>query len=979
MTFIHKFFSADGFMAHGHCYLRETHVMWLHIISDTLITLTYLTIAVTLIYVARKRKDLPFNWMFACFGIFILARGVSHAFEVVTIWEPLYRLSDTIEAMTAAASVAAAILLVKFIPQLLSIPGIAALREANMALEREVRERQRTEHLLRMAARIGRLGAWSVELPSHAQTWSDEVCALYEIPPGTVVSFDEAINSFEPESRARLAMVFEICARDGVPYDVELQMIKPDGRLRWVRAIGEAERNAAGVICRVQGALQDIADRKVAEEALDKSELRYKSLFENMLEGYAYCQLSYRNGQPEDYTYLEINGAFQRLTGLKNVTGRKVSEVIPGVHESNPKQLAICSRVAASGQPEQLEAYVESLDIWFSISIYSHEKEHFIAIFNNITDRQKSEATLVDTARRLQLATEVSGTGVWDWDVRTNEILWDAQMFSLHGLTPREVTYDLWESTVHPEDIDEQSAILQETVRTCGRSERQFRIRRVNDGAVRVIYASEMVVRGAAGEAVRVVGVNRDITDFEISTAKLAASEELLNQFIKHTPAAIAMLDTEMRYMNASDRWLKDYHLAARDIIGRSHYEIFPDIQQHWMDIHQRVLAGAVEKRDEIPFPRADGGMEWLQWEARPWHQADGEIGGLVFYTQVITARKVAEGQLRESEERFRGAFENSAIGMALVSLEGRWMRVNSALCKIVGRTVDELLSCTFQDITHPDDLDADLAQVRALLAGEIDHYQMEKRYFHKAGHIVWILLAATLVRASDGSAVHFVSQIEDITDRKETARRIQASLEEKEVLLREIHHRVKNNMQVITSLLQLQSGYLHDPRDAEIFQNCQARIHSMGLVHDRLYHSGNLATINFSEHLRDLTTYIVRGHVGTSDRIRLVVESESVQVNLDVAIPLGLIVTELITNTHKHAFRDRADGLVTVRLFRTGEGQLLLTVEDDGVGLPDGFDPETARTLGLRLIRSLVRQMRAEFSIASTSTGCRMALQFSI
>ena len=232
----------------------------------------------------------------------------------------------------------------------------------------------------------------------------------------------------------------------------------------------------------------------------------------------------------------------------------------------------------------------------------------------------------------------------------------------------------------------------------------------------------------------------------------------------------------------------------------------------------------------------------------------------------------------------------------------------------------------------------------------------MEKRYIHKAGHVVWILLAATLVRASDGSAVHFVSQIEDISNRREAAQRIQASLEEKEVLLREIHHRVKNNMQVITSLLQLQSGYLHDPWDAEIFQECQARIHAMGLVHDRIYRSGNLATIDFSEHLRELTNLIVRGQAQAPDRIRLVVESESVQVDLDIAIPLGLIIAELITNTYKHAFLDRSDGLVTVRLFRAGEGRLSLTVEDDGVGLPAGFEPEKARTLGLRLIRALAR-----------------------
>jgi PAS domain-containing protein len=140
---------AEGFMPHAHCYLWETNVMWLHIISDALITLAYLTIPVTLIYIARKRKDLPFDWMFACFGLLILACGATHALEVWTIWDPVYRLSGTLKAITALASIATAILLVRLVPQLLAIPSIATLQAANVALEKEVAERQRVAAELR--------------------------------------------------------------------------------------------------------------------------------------------------------------------------------------------------------------------------------------------------------------------------------------------------------------------------------------------------------------------------------------------------------------------------------------------------------------------------------------------------------------------------------------------------------------------------------------------------------------------------------------------------------------------------------------------------------------------------------------------------------------------------------------------------------------------------------------------------------------
>nr|MDQ3811826.1 PAS domain S-box protein [Chloroflexota bacterium] len=146
-----------------------------------------------------------------------------------------------------------------------------------------------------------------------------------------------------------------------------------------------------------------------------------------------------------------------------------------------------------------------------------------------------------------------------------------------------------------------------------------------------------------------------------------------------------------------------------------------------------------------------------------------------------VTERRRAERALQESEERFRNAFDYSAIGMALVAPDGRWLRVNSALCAIVGYSVQEMLRLTFQDITHPDDLEADLDFVRQMLGGELQTYQLEKRYFHKRGHLIWVLLTVSLVRDPTGAPQHFISQIQDITERKraeEAQARLTAILE---------------------------------------------------------------------------------------------------------------------------------------------------------------------------------------------------------
>jgi PAS domain S-box-containing protein len=174
---------------------------------------------------------------------------------------------------------------------------------------------------------------------------------------------------------------------------------------------------------------------------------------------------------------------------------------------------------------------------------------------------------------------------------------------------------------------------------------------------------------------------------------------------------------------------------------------------------------------------RKDGAYIWVETVVRRIPHGSGEGASVISATRDITARRVAEETLRESEARFRGQFDTAAHGIALVSPEGRWLRANPALCRMLGYSETELLGSDFQAVTHPDDLDADLAQVHAVLAGEVPTYQMEKRYLHKDGHVIWVLLSVSLVRSANGQPIYFVSQIQDVTDRK----RAEAALRENE------------------------------------------------------------------------------------------------------------------------------------------------------------------------------------------------------
>ena len=265
------------------------------------------------------------------------------------------------------------------------------------------------------------------------------------------------------------------------------------------------------------------------------------------------------------------------------------------------------------------------------------------------------------------------------------------------------------------------------------------------------------------------------ITD-EKSIAALKESAEQLRLFVDQAPVSIAMFDREMRYVAASGRWLTDHGLWEETVVGRSHYEVSPEIPSRWKEVHRRGLAGETVREEQDPYKRADGRLLWLKWEVRPWHAGDGSIGGILIFVEDVTARVEMERALRESEILFRATFENAAVGVAHVAPDGSWLLVNSRMGEILGYQAKELATKKFQDITHPDDLQADLVQLRRLLRDETDSYRVEKRYLRKDGSIVWARLSVAPVRKADRAVDYFISVIEDISERKRAEEKLRLS-----------------------------------------------------------------------------------------------------------------------------------------------------------------------------------------------------------
>ncbi|MEP2025919.1 MAG: PAS domain S-box protein [Reichenbachiella sp.] len=403
--------------------------------------------------------------------------------------------------------------------------------------------------------------------------------------------------------------------------------------------------------------------------------------------------------------------------------------------------------------------------------------DKYIAIRYLITERKEVEKQLIKTQDLLVQAGEMSRVGAWEVDLINHTIDWSEVTKEIHEV-PMDYSPDL-ESGINFFKEGESRETIARLVNLAIEKgepydvEVQFITAKGNELWVRAMGKAEF----NNGQYTRLYGTLQDIT-------KSKSATQQQEHFIAQAPSSMAMFDNEVQYIAASQKWIDDYHLSNVDIIGRSHYDIFPNISMDWKIIHQRCLKGETIKKDEDSFQTSHGGTHWLKWEVKPWYNETGQIGGLLMFSEDITSKKRIEEKLMISERAFRGNFEYAGIGMALVGLNGEWLKVNQRLCLKLGYTEKEMLKLTFQDVTHPDDLEQDLRYLNELKEGKISHYQMEKRYIHKNGKIVFTILSVSTVKDVNGIILHFISQIIDITLRKEAELKLAHTLSKNQAIL---------------------------------------------------------------------------------------------------------------------------------------------------------------------------------------------------
>lgn len=320
--------------------------------------------------------------------------------------------------------------------------------------------------------------------------------------------------------------------------------------------------------------------------------------------------------------------------------------------------------------------------------------------------------------------------------------------------------------------------------------------------------------------------------------------------------------------------------------------------------------------------------------------------------------------KLKKTEERYIRAIYAGKVGIWEWNIDTNEIFIDHNLKAMLGYADDEISNCFYDwlNLIHPDDVEIVKVQINAYVEGLVSKYEVEHRMQHKDGSYIWFLGRGTILCDTETKACFIAGSNADITSSKYTENCLKASLKEKEVLLKEIHHRVKNNLQVISSLLRLQAGYIKDEQALEIFRDSQNRVRAMAMIHESLYQSSDLGRINFSSYIHNLTNNLIRCY-DVKNNTNIFLGVDDVLLRIDTAIPCGLIINELVSNSIKHAFTGETPGEIYVDFKDLGRGKYSLGVSDNGVGVPDDIEERRNKTLGLQLVWGLVEQL--EGSIA--------------
>ena len=862
--------------------------------------------------------------------------------------------------------------------------------------KRRQEEIQKAKEQLEEAQQLAKIGHWEWNMKTNVAQWSDQTYRNYGLEPQSVpIDYDFFRSFIVEEDRAfEEAESIKLMNLEIPFYNLDLRIRRADGKAAVMNTYGKIHFDDQGQPVRMAGTIQDITERKRAEALARENEMRFLAVFNSNAD----AQLLIGVDPDERFVVKEVNKAFLREASRLgfNITredciGVDLIQITASNHPLESVHLKDLldhyRKVLKSKKGISYENVVEGR----KGKIYTHltmtpilgadqQIRYIFHSSHDITLHKKADLELRKKQQFIESIVNLTPDILYIYDlIEKKNIYSNNGIQTVLGYSVEEIQKmgaEIIPKLMHPSDL---KAYLHETLPKYQTAkdgdfiEHQFRMKH-KSGNWHFLECKEIIyLRLEDGSPKQIFGVIHDITHRKQAEKAVRASEKKYRQLFNSMIDGYALHEiicndkghpVDYRFLDINPAFEKLTGLKKAAIIGRTVLEVLPDTEPIWIEKYGKVaLTG-----ESLSFSSYSAGLR-KYYSVTAFSPGKNQFA--VMFVDV-TEQKRAEEALRTSEQQLSIASQITKVGYWEYESEKDLFMFTDHFYKIFRTTAEEaggyqMSSRQYaQKFVPPDDWDVVLEEKRKTRDTTDPNYTntLEHRMIYSDGEIGYISVSIFVVKDFSGKTIKTYGVSQDITERIKLQNQIKKELREKEILLREVHHRVKNNLNVITSLLGLQEAKIKNRKQAlEAFEESRNRVFSMAMVHEQLYRSSDFSQIDMKPYIEQMTHQLMFANM-LKEKIDVSIRVEEVYLGINSAIPCGLILNEMISNALKHAFKGREKGQIKITFKILKDNTCSLIVKDDGVGLPDNFDVKTSQTMGFQLMRILAQQLEGELVV---------------
>ncbi|WP_138429314.1 PAS domain S-box protein [Fodinibius saliphilus] len=844
----------------------------------------------------------------------------------------------------------------------------------NKRSEKELKQKQK---LLDEAYQLADIGHWELNLKKEQLFWSESIKKIHEVPSDYTPDLDNAIQFYkEGSNREAITRAVENSIETGEGFDLELEIITKKGNPRWVRAVGETEFRD-GQCHKIYGSTQEITERKKVELKLRDTRQKLKDIVEHS------TNMFYRHDPNHVLSY--VSPQSEEFLGYKPEQAKKRWTKFVTDHPINEKGFKKTQKAIDTGEsqpPFELQLVKGNGEkIWVQVNeapiVEDGETIAIVGSLTDITERKEYEEQL----EQLSLVAAKTTDIIVITDADAN-ITWANDAFEeLMEYSPEEYLGANPTDLLHGPETDQETSRRIVDAVEAAESVQDVIVNYSQTGKKYWLDVTIDPIFNAQGECERIISVEKDVTEQVERKRKLQESVERYDIVSKATSDTIWDFDLEEN--------INRYSRNLETMFGYGKTEV-TNPKKWWKDkIHPEDYPRVIEqieqalesKKDrfqmEYRFKAYDGVYKFIYDRAFIVSDDDGNPVRMIGAMQDVTQQKAEKKWLKLFESAVSNTTESVAIlqGEPTDGVGRKILYVNNAFKKMTGYSSEEILGGTIDMLIGPEND----STARKTVEDALENWEpvdAEFLNYKKNGEAFWVRVSLSPVRDEEGLYSHWICVGRNITDRRERENKLRDSLNEKEILLMEIHHRVKNNLAVVSGMMQLQAYEAEEEDLKQKLFDSVVRIKTMGSIHELLYKSESFSKLHLDKNIKQLISVITETFKTTTE-LDLQFNMDEVTLNINQAIPCSLIVNEVITNVLKHAYKSEKKGVLKVVL-KENNDSLYLSIEDSGRGLPKDFTTNTnGSSLGVKLIETLSNQLEAKYTYESTETGTLFTLTF--